>query len=126
MAFPGHILPVQRRNGPSATRQLLVYTPPGFNANGKYPVLYLIHGGSDTEETWTKVGRAHLIADNLIAQGKAKPTLIVMPYGNVRPATMPDFTKDMVNDIVPFVEVNYPVIKESKGRAIAGFSVGGG
>ncbi|NEU70168.1 esterase [Spirosoma agri] len=111
-----------------ATRQLLVYTPPGFNPNGKtkYPVLYLIHGGSDTEETWTKVGRANLIADNLIAQGKAKPMLIVMPYGNVRPAPMPDFTKDMVADIVPFIESNYPVITESKGRAVAGFSVGGG
>ncbi|MBD2757085.1 alpha/beta hydrolase [Spirosoma validum] len=110
------------------TRQLLVYTPPGFNPNGKtkYPVLYLIHGGSDTEETWTKVGRANLIADNLIAQGKAKPMLIVMPYGNVRPAPMPDFTKDMVADIVPFIEANYPVIMESKGRAVAGFSVGGG
>lgn len=110
------------------TRQLLVYTPPGFNPNGKtkYPVLYLIHGGSDTEETWTKVGRANLIADNLIAQGKAKPMLIVMPYGNVRPAPMPDFTKDMVNDIVPFIEANYPVLKDSKNRAVAGFSVGGG
>ncbi|RAJ91040.1 enterochelin esterase family protein [Larkinella arboricola] len=110
------------------TRQLLVYTPPGFNPNGKtkYPVLYLIHGGSDTEETWTKVGRANLIADNLIAQGKAKPMLIVMPYGNVRPAPMADFTKDVVNDIVPFIEANYPVLKESKSRAVAGFSVGGG
>lgn len=110
------------------TRTLLVYTPPGFNANGKikYPVLYLIHGGSDTEETWTKVGRANLIADNLIAQGKAKPMIIVMPYGNVRPKPMADFTKDMVNDIVPFIEANYPVITNSEGRAVAGFSVGGG
>lgn len=110
------------------TRPLLIYTPPGFDANGKkkYPVLYLIHGGSDTEETWTKVGRANLIADNLIAQGKAIPMIIVMPYGNVRPKPMPDFTKDMVNDIIPFMEANYPVIKESKGRAVAGFSVGGG
>lgn len=110
------------------TRPLLVYTPPGFDPNGKkkYPVLYLIHGGSDTEETWTKVGRANLIADNLIAQGKAEPMLIVMPYGNVRPKPMPDFTKDVVNDIIPFIEANYPVIKESKGRAVAGFSVGGG
>ena len=110
------------------TRQLLVYTPPGFNANGKanYPVLYLIHGGSDTEETWTKVGRANLIADNLIAQGKAKPMIIVMPYGNVRPAPMPDFTKDVVNDIIPFIEANYPVRNDSKSRAVAGFSVGGG
>ena len=110
------------------TRQLLVYTPPGFNANGKikYPVLYLIHGGSDTEETWTSVGRAHLIADNLIAEGKAVPMIIVMPYGNVRPAPMPDFTKDVMNDIIPFTEANYPVLTDSKHRAVAGFSVGGG
>lgn len=112
----------------SSTRQLLVYTPPGFKANGKkkYPVLYLIHGGSDTEETWTKVGRANLIADNLIAQGKAVPMIIVMPYGNVRPKPMPDFTKDVINDIIPFIEANYPVKTGSKHRAVAGFSVGGG
>jgi len=110
------------------TRQLLVYTPPGFNANGKikYPVLYLIHGGSDTEETWTKVGHANFIADNLIANGKAKPMIIVMPYGNVRPNPMPDFTKDVINDIIPFIDSNYPVLTGSKNRAVAGFSVGGG
>jgi enterochelin esterase family protein len=110
------------------TRQLLVYTPPNFDASGKtkYPVLYLIHGGSDTEETWTKVGNANLIADNLIAQGKAKPMIIVMPYGNVRPAPMPYFTRDVVNDIIPFIEASYPVLNNSSGRAVAGFSVGGG
>jgi enterochelin esterase family protein len=110
------------------TRQMLVYTPPGFDPNGKtkYPVLYLIHGGSDTEETWTTVGRANLIADNLIAQGKAVPMIIVMPYGNVRPAPMPHFTKDVMHDIIPFIEANYPVLTDSKSRAVAGFSVGGG
>jgi enterochelin esterase family protein len=110
------------------TRQLLVYTPPGFNANGakKYPVLYLIHGGSDTEETWTKVGRANFIADNLIAQGKAVPMIIVMPYGNVRPAPMPEFTNDVMKDIIPFIESNYPVLGDNMHRAVAGFSVGGG
>ena len=110
------------------TRQLLVYTPPGYNANSKikYPVLYLIHGGSDTEETWTKVGKANFIADNLIAQGKALPMIIVMPYGNVRPKPMPDFTKDVINDIIPFIEANYPVYTDNKNRAVAGFSVGGG
>lgn len=110
------------------TRPLLVYTPPGFDVNGKtkYPVLYLIHGGSDTEETWTKVGRANLIADNLIAQKKAKSMIIVMPYGNVRPKPMPDFTPDVINDVIPFIEANYPVLTDSKNRAIAGFSVGGG
>jgi len=110
------------------TRQLLVYTPPGFNpiSTVKYPVLYLIHGGSDTEETWTKVGKANLIADNLIAKGLAKPMIIVMPYGNVRPKPMPEFTNDVIKDVIPFIEANYPVFTDSKNRAIAGFSVGGG
>src|SRR5688572_2009493 len=110
------------------TRTLLVYTPPGFNPDNKtkYPVLYLIHGGSDTEETWTKVGRANLIADNLIAQKKSVPMIIVMPYGNVRPKPMADFTLEVINDIIPFIEEKYPVVKDSKSRAIAGFSVGGG
>jgi enterochelin esterase family protein len=112
----------------STTRQLLVYTPPGFSTGNKtkYPVLYLIHGGSDTEETWTKVGKANFIADNLIAQHKAVPMIIVMPYGNVRPKPMADFTKDVINDIIPFIESNYPVSSDSKNRAVAGFSVGGG
>lgn len=110
------------------TRSLLVYTPPGYDASGKikYPVLYLIHGGSDTEETWTKVGKANLIADNLIAQRKAVPMIIVMPYGNVRPKPMGDFTADVINDIIPFIESNYSVVSQSSGRAVAGFSVGGG
>ena len=110
------------------TRPLVIYTPPGFDASGKtkYPVLYLIHGGSDTEETWTKVGKANLIADNLIAQGKAKSMIIVMPYGNVRPKAMPDFTPDVINDVIPFVEANYPALTDSENRAVAGFSVGGG
>ena len=109
-------------------RTLLVYTPPGYDPNGKtrYPVLYLIHGGSDTEETWTKVGRAHFIEDNLLAQKKAKPMIIVMPYGNVRPHAMSEFTTEVIKDIIPFIEANYQASKESSGRAIAGFSVGGG
>ncbi|RYY56850.1 MAG: esterase [Chitinophagaceae bacterium] len=111
---------------PAITRRLLVYTPPGFDGSRQYPVLYLIHGGSDTEETWTKVGRANLIADNLVAAGKATPMIIVMPYGNVRPRPMSDFTKEMMTDIIPFIESNYPVLPGSASRAIAGFSVGGG
>ncbi len=109
----------------NTTRQMLVYTPPGYSASKKYPVLYLIHGGSDTEETWTKVGKAHLIADNLIAQGKMKPMIIVMPYAAV------GFRKDviineMTKDIIPFVESNYSTLTDRNNRAIAGFSVGGG
>jgi enterochelin esterase family protein len=109
-------------------RTLVIYTPPGFDVNGKtkYPVLYLIHGGSDTEETWTKVGHANLIADNLIAQGKAEPMIIIMPYANVMPGPREGFTKDVINDIIPFIEANYPVLTDSNHRAVAGFSVGGG
>ncbi|MFO7446580.1 MAG: alpha/beta hydrolase-fold protein [Ignavibacteriaceae bacterium] len=109
-------------------RTLLVYTPPGFDESGKtsYPVLYLIHGGSDTEETWTKVGRANFIADNLIAQGKAEPMIIVMPYASVWPKPWEDFTKDVINDVIPFIESNYPVLTDREYRAVAGFSVGGG
>lgn len=110
------------------TRELLVYTPPGYDAasSKKYPVLYLIHGGSDTQETWTKVGNANFIADNLIAQRKAEPMIIVMPYGNVRPSPMADFTKDVVNDVIPFIESNYSAYTDANHRAVAGFSVGGG
>jgi oligosaccharide reducing-end xylanase len=110
------------------TRQMVIYTPARYKADGKtkYPVLYLIHGGSDTEETWTKVGRANLIADNLMADGNSVPMIIVMPYGNVHPNPMVDFTKEMVNDVIPFVEANYSVLKDSQHRAIAGFSLGGG
>jgi enterochelin esterase family protein len=109
-------------------RQVLVYTPPNMDLSDKtkYPVLYLIHGGSDTEETWTKVGKTNLIADNLIAQGKSKSMIIVMPYGNVRPAPLADFTKDVALDIIPFIDQNYPTINNAGGRAIAGFSFGGG
>ena len=109
-------------------RRMLIYTPPGFEANGdrQYPVLYLIHGGSDTEETWYKVGRANFIADNLIADGEAEPMLIVMPYGNVRPAPMADFTRDVVEEVLPYIEANYPVVADAAHRAVAGFSVGGG
>ena len=110
------------------TRRMLVYTPPGFEMSGdkRYPVLYLIHGGSDTEETWFQVGRANFIADNLIAGGEAEPMLIVMPYGNVRPAPMADFTHDVVDEVIPFIESRYPVVPDAAHRAVAGFSVGGG
>ena len=118
----------------------MVYTPPGYATDTKttYPVLYLLHGTTDVEETWTKVGRANVILDNLIAQGKAKPMIIVMPYGRAYPAiskssgslrnwdNLQAFKKDFLNDLLPFVEKNYRVKKDKDSRAIAGFSGGGG
>jgi len=121
-------------------RPVVIYTPPGYDANAKtkYPVLYLLHGSTDTEETWTKVGRANVILDNLIAQGKAKPMIIVMPYGRAYPViskssgslrnwdNLQEFKKDFLNNLLPYVEKNYRVKTDKDSRAIAGFSGGGG
>ncbi len=122
------------------TRPVVIYTPPGYETDTKttYPVLYLLHGTTDTEETWTKVGRANIILDNLIAQGKAKPMIIVMPYGRAYPViskssgslrnwdNLQHFKKDFLNNLLPFVEKNYRVKADRDHRAIAGFSGGGG
>jgi enterochelin esterase-like enzyme len=121
-------------------RPVVIYTPPGYekNADNKYPVLYLLHGTTDTEETWSKVGRAHIILDNLIQQDKAVPMIIVMPYGRAYPVigknsgslrnweNLLEFNKDFLNNLIPFVEDNYRVKKDNNSRAIAGFSGGGG
>ena len=122
------------------SRPVVIYTPPGYdkNTSTSYPVLFLLHGTTDTEETWTKVGRANVILDNLIAQGKAKPMIIVMPYGRAYPViskhsgslrnwdNLQEFKKDFLNNLVPFIEENYRVKKDKDSRAIAGFSGGGG
>jgi enterochelin esterase-like enzyme len=121
----------------NATRPLVVYTPPGYRAGtDKYPALYLVSGTTDTEETWYKVGRANFIADNLIAQKKALPLIIVMPYGNMgstpNPATLQAaemykvFNAELTANIIPFVEANFRAIPDREKRAIAGFSRGGG
>jgi enterochelin esterase family protein len=109
------------------TRPLVVYTPPDYeqNTGKKYPVLYLIHGATDTEETWFKVGRVNFILDNLIARGKAKPMIIVMPYANPAPAQDNAFIEDLKSDIIPYTEKNYRVFTNREQRAIAGFSRGG-
>lgn len=122
----------------NVTRPLVVYTPPGYRASTeKYPVLYLVSGTTDTEETWFKVGRANFILDNLIAQKRAVPMIVVMPYGNMLNGT-PDpttpqaaemykvFSTELVENIMPYVEANFRTIPDREKRAIAGFSRGGG
>jgi enterochelin esterase-like enzyme len=126
-------------------RRMLVYTPAGYeNSKEKYPVLYLLHGGSIDEEGWTTMGKAHLILDNLIAQGKAKPMIIVMPNGYANQTAAPGeglviknalaqgmsfsyggFEKSLVSDIIPFIESVYRVIPNKENRAITGLSMGG-
>lgn len=121
-------------------RPMCVYTPAGYDPMGKekLPVLYLIHGMTDTYETWFKVGRVNNILDNLIAQGKAQRMIVVMPYANPRPEMQilgketdanvmgtDDFTHEMLNDIIPYIEKNFKVKTDARSRAIAGFSLGG-
>lgn len=124
-------------------RRFTVYTPPGYGENQKtrYPVLYLIHGGGDDETGWTSLaGRAHLIMDNSLAEGKAKPAIIVMPNGHIYTGSPTDFTesgdeiatknvpyveKEIVGEILPLVERKFRVIANRENRAVIGLSRGG-
>ena len=114
----------------------IVYTPPTYDKNldKKYPVFYLISGTTDTEEVYFKVGKMNLILDNLIAEGKAKEMIIVLPYGNPSKYFAPGtfdfrqgdvFSKDLLNDLMPYVESNYRTLNDRENRAIGGFSRGG-
>jgi len=109
-------------------RRLHVWTPAGYEKNNaKLPVLYLIHGGGDNDASWPNVGAAGLILDNLLAEGKMVPMVVVMPNGTVTgvPNEVPPFAEDMVTDIIPFTESNYNVLTDKDHRAVAGLSMGG-
>jgi enterochelin esterase-like enzyme len=119
-----------------AYRRMHIYTPPGYEkGNDKYPVFYLLHGAGDSDDSWTSVGRAGFIVDNLIATKKAKPMIIVMPAGHTRrgpnaPGAIArnatdEFVKDFTVDVKPFVEKNYRVATGRANTAIAGLSMGG-
>lgn len=134
-------------NSPSLklNRRMYVYTPPGYDSSkDSYPVLYLLHGGGGDEDAWTSLGRANYILDNLIAQGKAKPMIIVMTNGNAFQTsslrTAPNapvvtretfmkyaglFEASLVKDVIPYVEKNYRVKANKESRAVAGLSMGG-
>mgnify|MGYP000811968688 CR=1 FL=1 len=134
-------------NSPSLgmDRRLTIYTPAGYETSGKrYPVLYLLHGMGGDEEAWISLGRTAQILDNLIAQGKAKPMIVVMPNGNASqeaapgessrgmvpptmqlPKTMEGSYEQAFPEIVKFIDKNYRTIKSKSGRAIAGLSMGG-
>lgn len=126
-------------------RRMTVYTPAGYETGGKrYPVLYLLHGMGGDEEAWISLGRTAQILDNLIAQDKAKPMIVVMPNGNASqeaapgessrgmvpptmqlPKTMEGSYEQAFPEIVKFIDKNYRTIKSKSGRAIAGLSMGG-
>jgi enterochelin esterase family protein len=119
-------------------RRLNIYVPPVYDKNKKnlYPVLYLQHGGGEDERGWVVQGKTDIILDNLIADGKAKPMLVVIPNGNVsRPGmstggyndeAMAVFKEELFGSIIPFIESNYRVKPGAGNRAIAGLSMGGG
>jgi enterochelin esterase family protein len=122
-------------------RRMHVYTPPGYEAGSeRYPVLYLLHGAGDSDDSWTSVGRANFILDNLIAAKKAKPMVVVMPAGHTGPFsfTLPTapakgggpagnarFEDDFLTDVRPYVEKHYRVLTDRTNRAVAGLSMGG-
>ena len=113
-------------------RTAMVYTPPGYmSGSERYPVLYLVHGAGDSYDSWTSVGHAHLILDNLIAAGKAKPMIVVMPFGHTpdRPGgnmlANTDFGDDLVKDLIPYVDAHFRTLADQPNRAMAGLSMGG-
>lgn len=120
----------------STMRRMHIYLPPGYEqGKGTYPVFYLLHGGGDSDDCWTSVGRANFILDNLIAEGKAKPMIVVMPAGHVSTqmnmrsmgadVAADPFSNDLMNDVIPYVEGHYRVIADAEHRALAGLSMGG-
>ena len=114
-------------------RRMHVYTPPGYEVRSdKYPVFYLLHGAGDTDDAWPSVGRAGFILDNLIADKKARPMIVVMPAGHTRrtgTATgrsgTEEFVKDFLTDVVPAIAQRYRVLTDRSNTAIAGLSMGG-
>lgn len=122
------------------SRKALVYTPPGFSMDKKYPVLYLLHGIGGDEKEWYNNGKPHVILDNLYAKNKLEPMIVVLPNGRAmkndraegnifdkeKVEAFSTFEKDLINDLIPFVEKKYPVKKDREHRAIAGLSMGGG
>ncbi|RYY52953.1 MAG: esterase [Chitinophagaceae bacterium] len=121
-------------------RRTLVYTPPGFSKNKKYPVLYLLHGIGGDEKEWLNGGHPEVILDNLYTEGKIQPMIVVMPNGRAmkddraggnimapeKVEAFAVFEKDLLNDLIPFIEKKYPVLTDKDHRAIAGLSMGGG
>lgn len=115
----------------SCQRNMRVYLPPGYSASNKYPVLYLLHGIGGNENEWYQNGAPHYILDNLLADGKIKPFVLILPNGKM-PGYSDDFsafaafTQDLLNSIIPYIESNYSVYTDSAHRALAGLSMGGG
>ena len=140
---PVHVVRYHSKALGGVARRAHVYTPPGYETSGdrRYPVLYLLHGFGDTDALWTLLGRANFTADNAIADGKAVPMIIVMPYGHAtfakghEPKELPDTDRlsnqaavaaDVLGALKPLVEERFRTKNDAKSRAVAGLSMGGG
>jgi enterochelin esterase-like enzyme len=110
-------------NTTKCMRRMHIWTPAGYNSGKeKLPVLYLIHGGGDSDMAWPNVGRAGFIMDNLLSEGKCKRMIVVMPDGGIDTKV---FARDLGSDIIPYIESNYKVYTDANHRALAGLSMGG-
>lgn len=119
-------------------RKMVIYTPPSYSSDKKYPVLYLLHGIGGTEWEWVGAGSANVILDNLIADGKATPMILVMPNGRARANDKAEgnvfesapafgvFDKDLIGSVIPYVDSHYSSVANREHRALAGLSMGGG
>ena len=122
-------------------RKVVVYTPPNYETSAdRFPVLYLLHGAGSTEASWTERGKAHVILDNLIADGKLRPLVVVMPFGYAFARTegagrgdaaenkqqREGFQRDLIEDVIPMIDATLRVHGDRDHRAIAGLSLGGG
>jgi len=123
-----------------AIRKALVYTPPGYSSDKKYPVLYLLHGIGGDEKEWLNGGQPQVILDNLYAEKKVEPMIVILPNGRAmkddratgnimasdKVQAFATFENDLIKDLIPYIEKKYPVVKDAEHRAIAGLSMGGG
>ena len=119
-------------------RKAQVYTPPGYSKDKKYPVLYLLHGIGGDETEWQRFARPNVLLDNLLAEGKVTPMIVVMPNGRAQKNDRPEgnvfasapafaaFEKDLLEDVIPAIESRYAVRADREHRALAGLSMGGG
>lgn len=114
----------------NSQRRARIYLPPGYSTNQEYSVMYLLHGIGGNEDEWYNGGSPNVILDNLIAQGKIDPFILVLPNGNASGGGASDgwenFTNDLINSLIPYIESNYSVKTDSQHRALAGLSMGGG
>ncbi len=120
------------------TRKMNLYTPPGYSTEKKYPVLYLLHGIGGDETEWERYAHPEILLDNLIADGKAVPMIIVMPNGRAQKNDRSDgnifaaapafavFERDLLDDVIPTIESRYSTFQDREHRALAGLSMGGG